>query len=481
MSTFLYFKFVLHIEVIRRRIISFIALLYPFLFMYLPLPVTLLDGNEMSHDLQNPISTYLWQLLFFSCTLVAFCWADRWSRRSKGIYRLLKWGGYYVVPSNRQLWVLGLLGLCFKLTIVSNQYGEEVQSGLGTLSMFATFLYAPICILFRPLLEGTECSKKMKICVGCYIGFLAVFLISTNSRSQMLSPVIVWCFGYLMTMVYRRSNQLFFSFKKLLLGIVAALMVAGPVRDMGYAMVLVRSQRSGISFSKLLDESIETFMDKDLLRKAKRIEQLMNKMANGNALDWDEGYVNNLFLNRLCNYRVADATIYHANRAGYAHPAMLENFFTSLTIMFPSPIVKLLFGDIDKSLYSYSPMDKLYQINTGTGLGGYRVGGDVGLGLATFGLLYFPLMIFVFTIVFMIFNSVTRFVRQTPVIPFLTIVLVYFHYFLKIQVGGGHYCTSHLCIVGILVLYVLVSPRLQDNPYIVPWQVARCRKGGCHA
>lgn len=473
--TFIYFKFILRIGLIRRRLVSFIALLYPFLFVYLPLPVTLLDGNEMSHDLINPISTYLWQLIFFSCTLIAFHLADKWSFRSQGIYRLLKWGGYYTSPTNTQLWIMGAIGLLFKITIVSDQYGEEVQSGLGTLSMFSTLLYSPICILFRPLLDGTKCSKKMKTLIWCYIGFLMVFLISTNSRSQMISPIIVWCFGYLMTMIYKRGNRLFFSFKKMIIGIVVVLIVAGPITDMGYAMVLVRSQRSDLSFNKLLDASIETFMDKEQLRRARHMEELIAKMENGSVLDWDESYVNNLFLNRLCNYRVADATIYHANRAGYANPVMLESFFNSLSIMFPRPIVEFLFGKIDKGEYSYSSMDKLYHINTGTGLGGYRVGGDVGLGLATFSILFFPLMIFIYSIVFMIFNSVARYVGNIPVIPFLTIVLIYFHYFLKFQVGGGNYFTNHIYPLGILVLYVLVSHRIQDYPYAVPTQIAITR------
>lgn len=437
LSTFLYFRFILNIETIRRRLISFIALLYPFLFMYLPLPVTLLDGNEMSHDLINPISTYMWQFLFFSCTLLAFYLADRWSLHSHGIYRLLKWCGYYVPPTNMQLWIMGALGLLVKIYIVSNQYGEEVQSGLGSLSMFSILLYSPICILFRPLLDGTECSKSMKMLVWYYIGFLMIFLISTNSRSQMIAPLVIMCFGYFITTLYKRSNWLVLSFKKVLIGIVAALIIAGPLTDMGFAMLLVRSQRADLSFGQLLNASIEVFMDREQLHANQRMMEMMAKTEKGMDVDWDEYYVSNLYLNRLCNYRVVDATLYHASLVGYSNPVMLETFFNSLTIMFPAPIMRLLFGDIDKSKYFYSSMDKLYNINTGREAEGYRVGGDVGLGLATFGFSYFPLMIFIFTMVFIIFNSVARYVGKTPVIPYLTIILVYFQYFLKFQVANG--------------------------------------------
>lgn len=141
-STWMYFRHILQIEVIRRRVISFIAFLYPFLFMYLPMPVTLLEGREMSHDLINPIETYLYQLLFFACAIFAFHLADRWSVSHQGVYRILKRGGYYKVPTNLQLWVLAAIGMIFKLTIVQNQYGES-QAGMGSLSMFSIFIYSP--------------------------------------------------------------------------------------------------------------------------------------------------------------------------------------------------------------------------------------------------------------------------------------------------------------------------------------------------
>ncbi len=438
-STWLYFRHIMQIEVIRRRVISFIAFLYPFLFMYLPLPATLLDGNEMSHDLVNPIETYFYQLLFFVCAIFAFHIGDVWATRSQGIYRILCKGGYYKAPTNTQLWILGAIGMVFKLTIVQNQYGEETQAGLGSLSMFAIFLYSPICIMFRHLIDGTQCSAKMKKIVWGYMLFLSVFLISTNSRSQMLSPFVVWGMCYLMEKIYERKNGVWLTFKKAVVGIVAVLVIAGPVTDMGYAMVLVRGERSGISFSQLLDRSIETFMDKEKLRKAKLLDEQMAAMEKGSSVssNWNEDYVSNLFLNRLCNYRVIDASIYHADRLGYGNERMLESFGKSLMIMFPGPIVKLLFGEIDKKELAYSPMDYLYYLNTGTGLGGYRVGGDVGLGLATFGLFYFPFMIFIFALVFLILNSVARYVYGRAVLPFITLIVVYFSYFLKLQVAGG--------------------------------------------
>ena len=64
-STWLFFVNVFKIEIIRNRPISFVAFLQLFFFMFLPLPITLLDGNEMSHDLFIPMQTYIYQLFYF--------------------------------------------------------------------------------------------------------------------------------------------------------------------------------------------------------------------------------------------------------------------------------------------------------------------------------------------------------------------------------------------------------------------------------
>ena len=49
-----------------------------------------------------------------------------------------------------------------------------------------------------------------------------------------------------------------------------------------------------------------------------------NQSAVGS--EWQESYVSSPFLDRLCNYRVADATIYHAQKAGFGHKEMLDLF-----------------------------------------------------------------------------------------------------------------------------------------------------------
>ena len=355
-SCWLYFENVFKISIIREHPIGFIATLQIFLFMYLPLPVTLLDGNEMSHDMFIPSKTYLLQLIYFCIAILAFHFAGMKNRQNK-VYCWLKKIGYFYRPSNSQLWILGIIGLIFRLFMMSKQGSEDSLVGAGTLNMFSGFIYCPILILFNSLLGKNRCSKKSEYVVYAYIIFLFILLIATNSRSMMLSPLVVFVFCYIIKQIYTYRNTLWLSYRKIIFIIFALLIISGPAADMAIAMVMVRGDRSSMSFSELFDKSIEAYKDKEGLNAYRK---MMDKNQPAIGADWQEYYVSSPFLDRLCNYRVADATIYHAQRIGFLNKEMLDYFGNLIITMFPGPIVKALFPDVDKSYYNFSPMDKLY-------------------------------------------------------------------------------------------------------------------------
>lgn len=436
-STKLFFDFVFKINIVRNHSICFIAFLQLFLFMYLPLPMTLLDGNEMSHDLYNPTQTYILQFIYFTIAIIAFKIAcSRKSYRTNLSYQFLKSIGFYKAPTNRQLWVLGIIGLGFKFILMKNQFGDNATAGAGSLNMFSILMYSPICILFRSLFNEKPCNRSSAIKVYLYIGALVIVLIATNSRSAMLSPIVMYLFGYILEQIYKIHNKIWLSYKKLILGILALFIVTGPASDMATAMVIVRGSRSDMNVTELLNNSIKIFQDKESLNAYRK---LMNGDKDVLALgEWDESYVSNIFLDRLCNYRVADATIYHAEKAGFGNENMLDDFLERFMSMYPGPITHFFFPDINKEDISYSPMDKLYDISQGGGLGGFKVGGSVGLGLATFGYFYFILVLLIYIVVFYLIDGVSRFFRNGQVfIPIFTLMTIYFTYFLMFQVANG--------------------------------------------
>ena len=431
-STWLYFVYVLQIEVIRRRPVSFVAFTALFLFMYLPLPVTLLDGTSMSHDLFNPVWTYILQLLYYIIAIVAFNYGGRLCRRHRELSHIFARWGLFTPPSVAQIWALGVIGWVFKFILLT----QQGMVGKGSVSMFAVFIYAPISILFKHLWGQAKPTRYEQGIIYGYIIAVSLILIATNSRSQMLSPYVIYACGYLIEKTYERGERLWLNARKLFLAIVGFIIIAGPLSDLAYAMVIVRSIRNDVRFTELLSKSFDTFQDREAIDKAR---SAANKHIGGTiGFEWHEKYVSNIFLDRLCNYRVVDASIMHAERVGTPNEEMIEDFLTRMQMVYPTPIMRFLYGDIDKTEYKYSSQDKLYALSYSCSLShGYRVGGDVGLGLAVFGYIYFIVVFIVYAIIFFIYDSLTYYSSGRVFIPFFVIMNIYFTYFLTFSVAGG--------------------------------------------
>lgn len=463
-SLWLFNNYILKTSVMQECPFSFIAFLQLFLFMFLALPCTLLDGNEMSHDLYNPISTYLWQLLYFAISTLAFLMARRFSRRHRGVQNMLGKIGFFNTPSMQQLWLLAAIGWIPKMLLLNSQYsGEEMyQSGAGTLSMFSVFIYAPVVALFMPLLGGYEISKAAKKLVYGYAIFLSIMMIATNSRSQMVAVWFVVVFGFMIKYFYKEGTQSLMKPKRIFIYLVAFLVVTGPVSDMAFAMLLARSDRSQLSFTGLLSRTWEIYSDRDYMAKMKAIADMESNDQLVNSYDWNESYVSNIFLQRVTNYRVVDATIYHAQKAGFANAAMWDDFCNHVEYVFPEPLIKLFDPSFKKNLYSYSAMDKLYSESRGEGLvPGFKVGGDVGLGLAIFGYFYFPLTFIVYFVLFYIFNNMVRIRNGSKVFPLFILMMVYDYVFRRFDVAQG--ITKHISWIiygsymSIIILQLVIN------------------------
>ena len=438
-SFVLYGKYIFRLDVLRKRPLCFISFSSLILFMYLPLPITLMDGNEMSHHLFNPKTTYFLQLVYFVCCIMAFNLADRYRSNFHGISVMFHKIGAFSTPSPMQLWVLGLIGWGFKLSMMSSQFTGDTlyQAGIGTLSLFAALIYAPLLIMFMPLMGGKPVNKKYKLLVGLYMLAMMLLLVATNSRSQVITPLFMIILCYLLTVLYKQQVKI--SRFKVISSIILLLIIVGPLSDMALAMLIARSQRQNTKFTVLLESTLDIYRDKERLYKLKSMMERTNVESKiVQTADWNENYVSSIFLNRVCNYRVVDASIYHAERAGMPNQAMMEDFLIHLMIVFPQPIVDVLFGHIDKSKYTYSPQDKLYAVSTNKQVqSGFKVGGDVGLNLSIFGILSFPIIIFVYMFEFILFDCFTCKRQGKVIISFLPLLSIYSTYFLRFMVAGG--------------------------------------------
>lgn len=447
----LFKQFVFKREIVYQRPFSFLAVLGLFLFMYLPILATLCDAHPISFGMIQPIKTFCLQFLYFCITILAFHFSGKISAKHKGISKLIYRFGYFTPPTHKQIWILGFIGLLPKIYLMLNQYGEEIITGGGFANMLSLLVYTPVVLLFHELYGGEKYSHPKRVYL--YIAFLAIFGIASNSRNQVLYVLATW---FLVSIIHIIINKPIVSIKSLRKTFTIIIFIAFfiPIlADLAFAMVAVRNERYGITAQELFDKTWELYTDKEQLNKLKDLaDRDTRTMALQNMrTNWNEYYVNNIFLQRLCNYRVIDATIYHAENAGFPNPAMQEDLITKLKIAYPTPIVKILFGNLNKEDYGYSPMDLLLAKSQNTANGkGFLVGGDVGLGISYLGYGYFIIQYIIYIIIFIFIDQLSFIDKRKITLSALTIISSY-KLFLTFQVGGGLQYQIQYIIYGYFV------------------------------
>lgn len=446
-SFYVYELFVLRVSVITQRPFSFIAISCLFLFMYLPPLATLIDGHPMIHNMQNPIKTFILQTLYYTITVAAFYVAGLWSKKSRIVSKAFYQIGFFSAVGDKMIWMLALAGLLPKVYLMMNQYGAETAKGAGTADMFSILSYLPICLLYKDLYGGKGKSNKWLIYI--YIVILTVINIGTNSRSMVMALFLTWGLIHLIYWVKtHRSVNKKTSSKVLLVVGVSLLLAAGPLARLATAMVLVRAERGGVNAMELLSSSLKMYGDD---KRYEAALQLFEAAERGNDLrgvdlEWSEAYVDNVFFQRLCNYRVIDNSIYYADQLGYGNESMVEEFETQLLIMFPQPIVNALFGYIDKSKHEFSPMDHLLSLTIYKTRGSYTVGGDVGLGLAVMGYLFFPVIFLLYILLFYLYDQLVLFRDKKTYIPTMGMIMIYSQIFLTLSVANGMLTTLSILL-----------------------------------
>lgn len=439
LSLLMYEFFILRAEVLRKHPVTFLALTGLECFTYFAPIFTLLDGNPITFKLDNPYSTFSWQLFYILLTFLAFKLSVKLTQACPVVRNLLDKIGYFDPISDSALWVLGILGVLAKIYLLMHQYGEEATQGAGTISLFLPLMMAPYCMMFRDLYDFKRkfSAKRNKTALIVYTVFLLGMAIASNSRNSIVTIIMGVLFMYFINILVRHNEKLkslvSISKKRFLSILIGFIIVTGPISDFAMAMVAVRSMRADMSAMQLVGETVNLVLDRESMDK---IKQTFDKIDEESNSDWDETYVSNVFAARLCNYLVADKTIFYAQKGEIPNPQLKDYNINRIKLIFPQPIVDFLFGHIDKKKWSYSPMDCLLASYTGHNGESFLVGGDVGLGIATFGYLFPLFQIFMYMILLSVMDQYIKIENNVVVVPVLTLLSLY-SYFYTFMVGSG--------------------------------------------
>lgn len=432
LSLCIFNRYIFRYKNIVKSPIAFLMFLNLQMFMYLPIPITLMDGEPADHDLFNPITTYILQFIYYIITAFCFVLAiSRVSTYNSVLTQKLERFGFFSSPSNRFLWILGFVGILPRLMLMVSSF----SFGAGFLANISYFMYAPILILFRSLFGGSPASLFQKKMVYLYFCTIIVLLIGTNARHYMITPAMILCACLFIKYFFNRYSKSFLTVRNICISIVLLLVISGPVSNIATAMVVVRSLRGDIPFEQLISETWDTANDKEAMQRYYQMQDAIEgKLLKS---DWNENYVSNVFLQRFCNYRVVDASIYHADRVGWNNSEMIDEFFYTLMIAPPSPIPQLLFG-YNKTENPGSQMDVLYSLSKREPVyPSLIVGGDVGLGLSVFGVFYFIIQFIVYYFLFRLINSLVYRKKNGTIVLSLFVLIQFMDYFNLFTVHSG--------------------------------------------
>ena len=285
----------------------------------------------------------------------------------------------------------------FKLNDEDNSSSEIVNLIAG----FAPFAFLPFLIPFKKVFSF-KYESYSKLILILYFILLILIGVLVNSRGLFMQGLLIVGLVYFLGLLTKKFDYRIFKIKTILTISIVGLIVTGPISDLGTSMVVVRSMRSDISATQLMNETINVYQNKEELLKYKKLSKVI-------VTDWDETYFDNIFIARFSNLKFADASLEQAFKLKNLPNESIQNTVVDkIWAILPQPILNFLDIQIDKTKINEGSLgDYLYSKNSDSGMGGFRTGNFVGLGLASFGWWYLMVL---FIGSFLLYNFVDAFV-----------------------------------------------------------------------
>lgn len=419
-----------HKVVSKYPLSSLIVIGFGLCNFYFPLAATLMEWHPVTFNLDVPNLVFLHGVLAITVVVFSFLLyiklCELTGNRPSAIRRILTNIGFYSPPDDLQIWILGGIGLMSLLFVFGSgaNSSDAVGSDSKFISGFFPFAYSPYFLFLKNIYSDkpVKSQKKMIWVFVIYTILLLVVAFMTNHRSTFMKVVMGLGFTYFVGLLMSKFSYKIFTPKNLVVYLITFFLLTGPLMDLGLAMVIVRGQKHDLSSSELVEETVAVFLNRDELESAKK---LMDGTVITNRL-WDEHYVDNIFLARLCNLKANDLSLYHAEKINDITKTQ-DFFFQKMTALLPSPVLEFMDIHIDKDMINLASYgDYIYYISTGDyyGLESKRQAHLEGAGMAAFGYWYLLILVIVIIPLFGLMDLLTFPIKREYyiTIPALTIM-----------------------------------------------------------
>jgi hypothetical protein len=341
------------------------------------LAVQTLSGRSLVYNLRVPVETFgtlaIAQLVII---LVHFAYTRGMFQELRGVVsnRIYRPVGLLSMPSDLQLWILGMVG-CVAIWVTNVDLRGAIQygdAGLKLVQGFTPFVLAPFLIPFQRYNAGADSGQRIvwPLLIG-YFGLLVFLGVARNSRTTFFSAMIsvALIFGlYLFARNIRLTRKL-----KVRLAALALILfpLMAVLSDLAIAMVNVRSERVRVSGVELALSTLSALGDRDAIAARRERDALA-------VSGYNESYFMSPVMGRLIVTKYHDNVMFVAVNAT---PSVVERGRQELalrtTLILPTPVLDLLGVEIDKGRHMYSSGDLYLSMVEDRTRGSFVVGSAV--------------------------------------------------------------------------------------------------------
>lgn len=420
-------------NIILKHPISSLSILgYVLYYFILPPLATNSEGKSIINNLILPLQTLIHTsllLCFLITSHIIYIETNQYFKLSNIWKRYFIFCNIFSNISGLKLTFFVFLVLLSQLSTIFFKTGNEDNEFLKLLQGINYFIFLPF-ILLNPGLFNLKENKNHYLLLFYY--FITILLVGVllNGRSFVFLGIASIFISYLFNFGYgfvklSLSKTFFLRF---FVCVLCVFFLINPITKLSIAFVMARNVRNDISPIELINETVFQYR---AIENPKEILETLKELQESSLSLWDEHYVDNPFLARLCNLKFADNSLVIINELSIDEKAKFRQIeLHKIISLLPYPIIKVLNISVDKNeVTSGSSGDFLFYIQTGdiNSIGTFRTGSLIGSSFAIFGWYYLIILSFVFFLIFPAIDSlaITN-IHQNGTIHFSPIAFVSF-------------------------------------------------------
>lgn len=195
------FCFLFNHNNIVRFPFAFAMYLSMFLYRYLPLPATLVEGKPISYKMELASTTFFLETILFFVGSLAFYIASK-KRKNNRLQIFLAKQHFFHINANI-LWMMGAIGILVRLATFANT-AETGDVGGKFLNGLVYFQWAPLVLFFPKLLRLKDFVNRNYVII--YFIFLTILNIASNSRQSIIAPLFLIVLLFFLHLVKSRRR-----------------------------------------------------------------------------------------------------------------------------------------------------------------------------------------------------------------------------------------------------------------------------------